>query len=223
MEKRKMPGGAMTRRPLHFVFLLDISGSMNANGKIEALNNAIREAIPAMRDVTDKVPGVHLLVRAITFSTTALWHIKQPTSIDTFRWTDVAAGGETNMGAAFELLSESLSLEDLGARALAPVLVLISDGRPTDDFKGGLGKLMAQPWGALAIREAVAIGSDADLKYLQLFIGDEERKPLRANRPEALVERIKDVSREAVKQASTPTVKLRERMELEEEQGGSVW
>jgi uncharacterized protein YegL len=111
METRKMPMGAMARRPLHFFFLLDTSGSMNAGGKIEALNNGIREAIPTLRDVAEKNPAVSVLVRAVTFSTEARWHIPEPTSVESFRWNDVAADGETAMGAALTLVSKELTQE----------------------------------------------------------------------------------------------------------------
>jgi uncharacterized protein YegL len=40
-------------------------------------------------------------------------------------------------------------------RALPPVLVLISDGQPTDDFEAGLATLMAEPWARKAVRLAV--------------------------------------------------------------------
>lgn len=224
MEKNKLPGGAMAKRPLHYFFLFDTSGSMSANGKIQALNNAVRMAIPTLREVTEKNPDLNLLVQAVTFSTGAHWHVQEPTKVEDFRWTDVTAGGETSMGAALELVSEALTTAKIGARALPPVLVLVSDGRPTDDFKGGLEKLMAQPWGKAAVRVAVAIGSDADLKYLQQFIGDDAIKPVRANRPEALVERLKDVSVAALETASTPAKDQRAFLRpIEDDEGSSVW
>ncbi len=66
-----------------------------------------------------------------------------------------------------------------------------ADGQPTDDFSSGLKALMDQQWGKRAVRMAIAIGQDADFRVLQRFIGNEERKPLRANDPEALVEQIR--------------------------------
>ena len=45
----KLPGGALASRPLHFIWVADCSGSMSVDGKIQALNNAIREAIPHMQ------------------------------------------------------------------------------------------------------------------------------------------------------------------------------
>jgi uncharacterized protein YegL len=89
-------------------------------------------------------------------------------------------------------------------RALPPVLVLISDGQPTDDYQSGLEALMGQPWGKKAVRIAISIGADADPEVLQKFIGNSEIKPLQANNPEALVRYIKWVSTAVLKAASSP-------------------
>jgi len=89
-------------------------------------------------------------------------------------------------------------------RALPPVLVLISDGQPTDDFEAGLKALMEQPWGKKAVRIAVSIGRDVDDEVLQKFIGNSELKPLNANSPEALVKHIKWASTAVLKSASSP-------------------
>ena len=37
------PGGALSTRPLHFFWICDCSGSMSVDGKIQSLNEAIRE------------------------------------------------------------------------------------------------------------------------------------------------------------------------------------
>ena len=36
------PGGELSSRPLHFMWICDCSGSMNMDGKIQALNNHSR-------------------------------------------------------------------------------------------------------------------------------------------------------------------------------------
>ena len=89
-------------------------------------------------------------------------------------------------------------------RALPPVVVLVSDGQPTDNFDAGLQAFMAQPWGKKAVRIAISIGRDADPRYLQKFIGHNELKPLHAGNPEQLVKHIKWASTEVVKAASAP-------------------
>ena len=59
------PGARLASRPLHFFFVTDGSGSMATDGKVQAMNNAIREAIPHLREVATQNPFANLLVRAL--------------------------------------------------------------------------------------------------------------------------------------------------------------
>lgn len=201
----RRPGGELATRPLHFIWMVDVSGSMTTDGKIQALNNAIRETIPHMRSVADENPNADVLVRALSFSSGAQWRISQPTPVADFRWEYLEASGVTDMGQALRMVAEQLRMPPMTDRALPPVLVLVSDGMPTDDFNGGLVALMKEPWGKKAVRIAIAIGEDADLEVLQKFIGHPEVKPLQANNPEALVRYIKWVSTAVLKSASAPS------------------
>jgi uncharacterized protein YegL len=198
------PGGELATRPLHFIWICDCSGSMAGDGKVQALNNAIREAIPHMRTVADENPNAQVLVRAIKFSNHAQWHIANATPVRDFQWNDLSADGVTRMGEALSLLAQQLQIPPMTERALPPVLVLISDGQPTDDFAAGLRELMDLPWGKRAVRVAIAIGDDTDIDVLSKFIGNSEIKPLQANNPEALVKYIKWVSTAVLKSASQP-------------------
>ncbi|HEY0544278.1 MAG TPA: VWA domain-containing protein [Pyrinomonadaceae bacterium] len=198
------PGGELATRPLHFIWMADCSGSMDVDGKIQSLNTAIKEAIPNMQTVADENPNAQVLVRAIKFSSGAQWHVSQPTEVADFRWEDLTAEGVTDMGKALTMVAEQLRIPPMTERALPPVLVLISDGQPTDDYASGLKALMGEPWGRKAVRIAIAIGEDADTEVLQKFIGNPELKPLQANNPEALVKYIKWVSTAVLKSASSP-------------------
>ena len=200
----KRPGGELATRPLHFIWIADCSGSMSVDGKIQSLNYAIKNAIPAMRTVADGNPNAEVLVRAIKFSSGAQWHIAMATRVADFEWTDLIAGGVTDMGKALSMLADQLKIPPMTDRALPPVLVLISDGQPTDDFESGFKALMDQPWGKKAVRIAIAIGEDADQEVLQKFIGHPELKPLQANNAESLVKHIKWASTAVLKQASSP-------------------
>jgi uncharacterized protein YegL len=203
----RRPGGELANRPLHFIWICDCSGSMSVDGKIQVLNNAIREAIPNMQKVAAENPNAQVLVRVIKFSDSATWHLAAPTPVEDFKWSDLSADGVTDMGNALGMVADQLKIPPMDERALPPVLVLISDGQPTDDFASGLKAVMEQPWGKKAVRIAIAIGEDADLEVLQKFIGNPEIKPLQANNPEALVDRIKWVSTVVLKAASAPPSK----------------
>jgi uncharacterized protein YegL len=181
---------------------------MGVDGKIQALNTAIREAIPNMQEVAEDNPNANVLVRAIKFSSGAQWHISQSIPVADFTWTDLSAEGVTDMGKALSMVAEQLKMPPMESRGLPPVLVMISDGQPTDDFDSGLKALIDLPWGKKAVRIAIAIGEDADLDVLQKFIGHIELKPLQANNPEALVKQIRWVSTEVLKSASSPSSQI---------------
>lgn len=200
----KRPGGELATRPLHFIWIADCSGSMGVDGKIQSLNTAIKEAIPNMQSVADENPNAQVLVRAVKFSSGAQWHVSQPTDVADFKWEDLSAEGVTDMGKALTMVAEQLRIPPMTDRALPPVIVLISDGQPTDDYASGLKALMDQPWGRKAVRIGIAIGEDADHAVLEQFIGNPEFKPLQANNPESLVKYIKWVSTAVLKSASSP-------------------
>lgn len=200
-----LPGQGLSNRPLHFIWICDCSGSMSVNGKIQILNTAIRDAIPLMRKEANENPNAEVLVRALKFSSGAQWHIAQPTPVESFNWIDLSTEGVTDMGRALSMVADQLKIPPMTDRALPPVLVLISDGQPTDDFSSGLNKLMEQPWGKKAVRIAIAVGGDADHEVLQKFIGNPELLPLQADSPDALVRQIKWVSTVVLKAASSPS------------------
>ncbi len=201
----KLPGGPLATRPLHFIFIADCSGSMGG-AKIQSLNTAIRDAIPHMREVAKGNPNAEVLVRSVKFGVGAQWHHSQATNVETFEWKDLDANGQTDMGAALSLVAGALKTPPMPERALPPVLVLVTDGGPTDDFDGGLKALMAEPWGKKAVRLAIVIGHGVDVRLdvLQRFIGHPEIQPLVASDAEQLVKFIRWASTAVLQAASAP-------------------
>ena len=202
------PGGELAKRPLQFIWLVDCSGSMKGN-KIEQVNFAIRECIKPMQEVADENPNAQVFVRAIKFSDGAQWHVSQPTDIHDFQWTDLSPMASLTWGERFARSPTHLDIKNMPDRGLPPVLVLLSDGQPTDDFNTGLKALMDQPWGKKAVRIAIAIGEDADQEFLRKFIGNVEVKPLVANTAPELRRMIKWASTVPLKAASNPASRNR--------------
>ena len=189
----KLPGGEISNRPLYFFWICDCSGSMSGE-KIGTLNFAIREAIPEMRKIAAENPRAKMLVRALKFSRGAQWQVVEPTPIEDFEWTDLTADGVTDLGKALSMVAEQLKSPPMPNRALPPVVVLITDGHPTDDYKRGLNELLNLPWGKKAVRIAISVGEDTDEEVLQKFIDHPELKPLYAKNPDQLVKQIKWLS-----------------------------
>ena len=189
MEELKRPGGELASRPLHFFWMVDCSGSMYGE-KIGTVNNAIQTCIPEMASAAENNPNAQLLIRTLSFSTGATWLTPNPVPVETYAWDDLDADGVTDLGKAFELLAAQLSIPPMPDRALPPVLVLLSDGQPTDDYKGNLDKLKKLPWFRKAVRIAISIGQDADDDVLVEFTGNKELV-LQANNATALTKMIK--------------------------------
>ena len=103
---------------------------------------------------------------------------------------DMDANGLTEMGKAFDLLAAQLSIPPMPERALPPVIVLLSDGQPTDDYKKSMEKLKKLPWFRKAVKIAISIGQDADDEVLIEFTGNKELV-LQANNATALAKMIK--------------------------------
>jgi uncharacterized protein YegL len=197
------PGSALAARPLHFFIVADCSGSMAADGKMQALNNAVREMIPHLVDIAGQNPHADVLVRAIAFSTGARWHIATPTPVERLVWRDLTTDGYTDLGAALDLLAPQLAPPHMEARALPPAILLVSDGMPTDDYKPALARFLDEPMGRASVRMAVGIGRDADLEVLERFVSSPEHGVFNANNPEQLVRMIRWASSHASRVAST--------------------
>jgi uncharacterized protein YegL len=189
MAELKRPGGALASRPLHFIWIVDCSGSMSGE-KIGTLNHAIQSTVPDMVDAARNNPNAQLLVRTLKFSTGASWVTAAPVNIEDFAWEDLIAGGVTDIGKAFNLLAAQLTIPPMSDRALPPVLVLLSDGQPTDNYGPELNKLLTLPWGRKSVRIAISIGQDADDDMLYEFTGNKELI-LQANNSTDLVRMIK--------------------------------
>ena len=201
-EISDLPGGEMSHKAVHFFWLLDTSASMSVSGKIAQLNFAIRESIPEMRKVADDNPTASVFVRAVTFSTGAQWHIEKPVGINNFTWTDVGAKGVTDFGGALDLVATQLESPPMPERALPPVLALVSDGQPTDNWKSALQRLDRTPWGRKTVRVAIAIGQDANLDVLKEFLGNPEFEPMKVYNAAQLAKAIRLASTQAIRTAS---------------------
>jgi uncharacterized protein YegL len=193
----------VARRSMTLFFLIDASGSMKGS-KIGAVNEAILNVVPELRDVSENNADALVKIAALAFSTGARWMYETPVEAEKFQWSYIDAGGLTDMGEAFKMLEGKLSKKEFMREtygAFAPALFLLSDGAPTDDYKNSLEKLRKNNWFKHAIKVAVAIGDDADRDMLAEFTGNPE-SVLITHTPEALKRMIKFVSVTASKIAS---------------------
>lgn len=161
-------------RPLPVIILADTSGSMSVNGKIEALNEAIREMIATFAKEGRQQAEIQLVIVAFGGKEAAV-HLPLVPAHEINDFQEMKAAGPTPMGGAFNLVTRLLEdKEKIPSRAYRPALVLLSDGRPTDDWAEGFKALCDSDRAQKATRFAMAIGSDADESMLKDFVNDAE-------------------------------------------------
>ena len=157
-------------------FLVDTSGSM-VGDKIGSVNDAIRETVPDLQDLSNSNADAAIKIATLQFATDVQWLYPQPIDSGDFRWNDLQVGGLTSLGAALNELNKKLSKSQFlqeAAGSFAPVIILLSDGGPTDDYKKGLDSIKQNNWFKHAIKIAIAIGNDADKNVLTEFTGNSE-------------------------------------------------
>ena len=178
----KLLQDVMPRRVMTLFLLVDSSGSMSINGNIGKVNSAIEEMIPLLKEVSDENADAEIRVAVLDFSSGCQWVTHDPSgqpgaeSLEGFFWNDLSAGGLTDMGAAFAELETRLSRSSFLASstgAYAPVIILLSDGQPTDNWEAGLEKLKHNNWYKNATRIAIAVDK-GDVSVLAAFTGSTE-------------------------------------------------
>ena len=158
-------------KPLPVILLLDVSGSMQRNDNIGALNKAVTEMITSFADQTKR--EVEIQVAAITFGAEVRLHLPY-TPAGKISWTPLAANGLTPLSTALEMAKAMVEDKTVTpSRAYRPAVVLVSDGAPVpaeQPWKEALKAFVSDGRSAKCERMALGIGSEADESVLQAFI-----------------------------------------------------
>ena len=169
-------------KELHMFYLLDTSGSMAGEG-IAQLNSGMRETIRILKDKFEASGDARLRISVQTFNTVAAWVTGTPASkyseyIEDFvDFPEQGAGGLTRLGEALDLLRKGLSRNEMLESPTGnkrPIIIIMSDGKPNDDWQAALRKIQENRWFQQAIKIGIALGSDADEGALAEVVGDRE-------------------------------------------------
>ena len=194
MKRPELP-----RKMCPVIFLLDTSGRLSG-APIGAVNRAIENVMPELISMNEANADNEIKVAVMTFDYDAKWVIGEtellsPEDVQS-SWRDLDANGYTSMGEAFRALNEKLSVSrgfmQRASGSVAPVLFLLSDGEPTDDYKAGLQLLQQNNWYKIAVRVAVGYG-EANDEILREFTGN-EGTVLHSNDPNELKNTIRFVA-----------------------------
>ena len=179
------------KKSMTIFFLIDVSGSMKGT-KTGSLNSTMEELLPSLIGVGEASTDVKIAI--MKFSTDVEWVTPEPVRIEEYQyWNRLEAEGLTFMGDAFLELSRKLSRSSFlnsPSISFAPVIFLLSDGSPNDDWKKGLETLKQNKWFQHGLKIALGIGSKVNMDVLRAFTGNDELA-VQAKNAEQLRELIK--------------------------------
>jgi uncharacterized protein YegL len=160
-------------RPLPVIVAVDRSGSMGVDGKIDALNIALKDFINSIKDEDSNKAEIHIALFSFGGeSATCDIPLKPISQVNTQTYQ---AQGRTPMGGAFKMLKELIEDKvQIPSRSYKPTIVLLTDGIPTDDFLNPMNALINDNRSSKAFRIAMAIGDDADRNMLSKFVSSPE-------------------------------------------------
>lgn len=172
---------ASKAKPLPVILLLDTSGSMYGD-KIGSLNDAVRKMLGTF--TKEESQANEFLVSVITFGGTASLAYP-PTPASELTYTDLSADGGTPLGAAIAVAKSLIEdRERTPGRAYRPLVVLVSDGVPTDSWESTLDQFIQDGRSAKCDRMALGIGREAyegqGRATLERFIAGTEHKVFEA-------------------------------------------
>lgn len=162
-------------RILPVILLLDVSGSMSYDGKIDELNSSVREMIQTFKE--EQVVQAEICVSIITFGTEIKVHTELTPAKDIV-YQDMKAKGMTYMGRALDVAYDMIEdREKIPKNAYRPVVVLVSDGAPNDEnWEKKLEKFTTQGRSSKCDRWSLAIGADADINMMKRFLDHKEKE-----------------------------------------------
>jgi len=167
------------RRELVIFYVLDTSGSMNDDGKIGVLNEAMRETSHVLENIAKSNADAEIKIAVMQFNSGAEWVTENgPVYLEDFVWDDLKAGGLTDIGMALNELYDKMSREKFLKSEVGqyiPVIIFMGDGYPTDNWEKALEDLKASnKWFKRSTKIAFALGDAADEKVLAKIVGNSE-------------------------------------------------
>ena len=193
-------------KPLPIILLLDTSGTMGYDRKIETLNKAVRDMLGSLK--REETLASEYLMSIITFGNGGVTEVTNgPTSASKLEYTDLTAGGMTPLGGALDVARAIVEdKEKTPSRAYRPLVVLICDGMPNDDWQGRLERFISEGRTAKCDRMALAVGCNegsAEWAMLERFVAGTEHSVQLAETADQIYKFFAFVTMSVVQRASS--------------------
>ena len=178
MDKSTGVNEFLTKEPkeLPVFLLLDASGSMDGNDRIGVLNRSVNAMIKSFKDLA--TTAARISVAVISFGVEGAKVVQSLTPASDIKSINLTADGGTPLGAAINKAKEMIeNVEIVKHKSYRPVVVLVSDGMPNDNWQEPMKRFCTEGRSAKCNRMAMGIGAEegtSEYRMLQSFISDGE-------------------------------------------------
>lgn len=166
------------RKVCPLIILADTSISMKGS-PIGAENAALEAILPELIAMNEENPDAIIKIGILKFNSDHTWVTGQDGLVDpaNYTWIDMTTDGATSLGAALREINRVLSVSHgfmkEASGSMSPVLLLLSDGEPTDSYSTALAELKKNNWYKVAAKVAIGYGRANDA-VLEEFTGNAE-------------------------------------------------
>ena len=207
-------------KPLPVIFLIDVSGSMGeiidetdmretgqtvfvdgrvwnlvegGISRIQLCNKCCAKMLESFSD--SERNNIEIDVAIITFGSTVQIHTPL-TSASEIVWQELQqTDGDTPLGEALKIAKNMIENKSIvPSRAYRPAVILVTDGRPNDNWEEALNLFVSEGRSSKCDRIALGIGRDFDESVLSKFIEGTNRTIFKADEAEQIQEFFKYVT-----------------------------
>jgi uncharacterized protein YegL len=172
-------------KPMPIMLLLDASYSMTDDSKISTLNSAVKKMLATLKK--EESQASEFLISIISFGGNSGRLELQPTNASNVNFNDLVADGMTPLGSALKIAKDLVEDKNqTPSRAYRPLIVLVSDGYPNDEWEKPFQEFVELGRSAKCDRMAMAIGDDADMVMLNKFVAGTGHDVFAANQAEEI-------------------------------------
>lgn len=159
-------------KPLPIILLLDGSGSMYGE-RIAELNASVEKMLEVLKRESQK--SASYLMSVISFGHEGATVLHRAEDVNTLEYQHIQADGMTPLGAALSAASEIVENHELTpSRAYRPLVILICDGMPNDDWETPFEHFVSEGRTSKCDRMALAIdvdqGENGPRRMLERFV-----------------------------------------------------
>ena len=180
-------------------FALDTSLSMDGE-KLDGLNAGLGELFRLAKANRDAWTGIDVAVVAFGPAARTVLDFSSPAQQNAPR---LMSGGATPMGQAIELCLQMIDRYQQAAHRRPSVLVIVADGRSTDDTLQAAQRCNVMSQGNQLVVYPIAIGRDADRAGLEQFAPNVR---VRETEPSAMADLFRELAHDIVGSAKPRSV-----------------